>query len=328
MLKNNAELPDEEIMAQLSELNTVRIEKLVKEFLMAQSLTILPQNSFGDAVSQFVDKDDKHAMEMFVNESLSNQLKHLMEQSGVEEEDLTQQMEEQRLKLESAFASGQTKRTKKIKLNPKPDNWDSDLEGEWAEQPESRSYIDNDEQGDDDNLASLPVKKPVARGRGKAASITRKPVAEPKKPVTRGKKKVVEEEEDEGDDDVIMIDDEDEEEEEDEDTLFVKPSRTTTRKPPARTTRAKSPVKKTAAKGRAPTKQSTLNFSQATTQRSQPAKMAPSRKKAREPVHYTFSTTALKLLTIMKSDDEIDEISDDDDAFEPASTSRVTRSRR
>src|SRR3954466_12216221 len=99
-------------MAQLSELNTVRIEKLVKEFLMAQSLTILPQNSFGDAVSQFVDKDDKHAMEMFVSESLSNQMKHLMEQSGVEEEDLTEHMEAHRISLESAFTSGQMKKTR------------------------------------------------------------------------------------------------------------------------------------------------------------------------------------------------------------------------
>lgn len=90
-------------------LDTVRVEKLVREFLAAQSLTILPQNSFGDAVTQFVDKDDKHAMEMFVNESLANQLKHLMESNDVDGEDLTQNMEEFRTKLEGMFASGQIK---------------------------------------------------------------------------------------------------------------------------------------------------------------------------------------------------------------------------
>ena len=55
-LKNNAELPDQSILEQLS-LDSVKVERLVKEFLTAQSLTILPQNSFGDAVTQFVDKD-------------------------------------------------------------------------------------------------------------------------------------------------------------------------------------------------------------------------------------------------------------------------------
>ncbi|KAK5276371.1 meiotic recombination, partial [Cryomyces antarcticus] len=79
--KDNTELPEESIMAQLS-LDSVKVEKFVREFLTAQSLTILPQNSFGDAVSQYVDKDDKHAMEMFVNDSLSVQIKHLMEADG------------------------------------------------------------------------------------------------------------------------------------------------------------------------------------------------------------------------------------------------------
>lgn len=108
-MKNNAELPDEAILAQLS-LDTVKVEKLVKEFLTAQSLSILPQNSFGDAVAQFVDKDDKHAVEMFVNESLANQLKHLMGANDVDEDDITNEMEEYRTKLEDMFASGQLKK--------------------------------------------------------------------------------------------------------------------------------------------------------------------------------------------------------------------------
>lgn len=97
------------MLNQLS-LDSVKVEKLVKEFLEAQSLTILPQNSFGDAVTQFVDKDDKHAMEMFVNESLANQLKHLLETNDVDEEDIVTEMEQYRTKLEQLFASGQLKR--------------------------------------------------------------------------------------------------------------------------------------------------------------------------------------------------------------------------
>jgi double-strand break repair protein MRE11 len=283
-LKNNAELPEDAIMAQLS-LDTVKVEKLVKEFLMAQSLTILPQNSFGDAVAQFVDKDDKHAMEMFVNESLANQLKHLLDSNEVEEDDLTNEMEEYRTKLEELFASGHLKKSRKAKYKPKPDGWDSDMDGEWADQPGALIHTDNEAEDDGEESASLPAKKPATRGRGKAAATTRKPAAAPKRvPATkgRGKKKVVEEDEDDEDEDGDIPMEDDDDEEEDDDALFVKPSRTATRKPAPR---AKSPVKKAASRAKAPAKQSTINFSsQAATQRSQATRAPPSRKKVQEPV--------------------------------------------
>ena len=103
------ELPDPQVLAQLA-LENVRVEKLVREFLAAQSLTILPQNSFGDAVSQFVDKDDKHAMEMFVNESLANQIKHLLAMDQRNEDELQTAMEQYRSKLEELFAAGQLRK--------------------------------------------------------------------------------------------------------------------------------------------------------------------------------------------------------------------------
>ncbi|BAE59013.1 unnamed protein product [Aspergillus oryzae RIB40] len=61
---------DATAVSQLSTLDTVKVEQLVREFLSAQSLSILPQNSFGDAVAQFIDKDDKHAMEIWKTCSL------------------------------------------------------------------------------------------------------------------------------------------------------------------------------------------------------------------------------------------------------------------
>jgi double-strand break repair protein MRE11 len=287
-LKNNAELPEDAIMAQLS-LDTVKVEKLVKEFLMAQSLTILPQNSFGDAVAQFVDKDDKHAMEMFVNESLANQLKHLLDSNEVEEDDLTNEMEEYRTKLEELFASGHLRKSRKAKYKPKPDGWDSDMDGEWADQPGALIHTDNEAEDDGEDLASLPAKKPAARGRGKAAATTRKPAAATKRvPATkgRGKKKVVEEDEDDEDEDGDIPMEDNDDEDDDEDALFVKPSRAATRKPTTKPApRAKSPVKKAASRAKAPVKQSTLNFSsQASTQRSQATRAPPSRKKVQEPV--------------------------------------------
>jgi double-strand break repair protein MRE11 len=107
--KGNVDLPDESTLASMTP-DTVKVDQLVKEFLAAQSLTILPQNSFGDAVAQFVDKDDKHAMEMFVTDSLSTQLKYLMNANEVDEEEIIGKMEEYKTQLEDMFASGQMRK--------------------------------------------------------------------------------------------------------------------------------------------------------------------------------------------------------------------------
>ena len=281
-------------MAEIT-LSTVGVDKLVKEFLTAQSLTILPQNSFGDAVSQFVNKDDKHAMEQFVNESLNNQLKHLMEANEVDESEIANEMEQYRSKLEDLFASGQLKKTRKSKTKPKPVTWNSEEDGPWNDQPGALIRSDNEAEKDDDDLGSIPTRKPAARGRAKAAGTNRQTAAKKKvasaPKSTRGKRKVVEEEEEEDEDgDAIMISDDDEESAED---LFVKPLKKAPAKKAAPATkapaRAKSPVKKTPAPAqtRAPaaSKQTTLSFSQPSTQRSQPTRgTAPRRKKAAEPV--------------------------------------------
>lgn len=280
-------------------LSTVGVDRLVKEFLEAQSLTILPQNSFGDAVSQFVNKDDKHAMEQFVNESLNNQLKHLMEANEVDETDIANEMEQYRSQLEDLFASGKLKKTRKSKTKPKPVTWDSEEDGPWNDQPGALIRSEDEAEKDDNDLGSIPSRKPAARGRAKATGTSRQTAATkkaaPAAKATRGKRKVVEEEEEEEeeedeDGDAIMISDDDEESAED---LFVKPAK----KAPAKKTapaarapaRAKSPVKKTPVppRTRAPatSKQTTLNFSQPSSQRSQPTRATASRgKKAAEPV--------------------------------------------
>jgi double-strand break repair protein MRE11 len=296
--KNKAEVPEESVLAELSNGN-VKVDKLVREFLTAQTLTILPQNSFGDAVLQFVDKDDKHAMELFVEESLSGQLKHLMEANELDEADIITEMDQYKSQLENMFAAGKIKKTKRSNLKAKPFGWDSDEDGHWADDPGAliRQIDDEEENGDDANdasVASVTTKKPAARGRGKAAGTTRPSAAAAKKTAAaakggRGKRKVVEEEEEEEeDDDVIMLSDNDEESDEGVFVPEVKkkaPARKPAAKAPAR---AKSPAKKTTitrAKAPAAGKQSTLNFSQSATQRSQPTRTPVARgRKVAEPV--------------------------------------------
>lgn len=260
---------DESAVSQLATLDTVKVEQLVRDFLAQQSLSILPQNSFGDAVSQFIDKDDKHAMEMFVNESLDNQMKHLLSLNREEEElddegklqnSLQTAMEKYRAQMEDMFSRGIKKRTRgKKRFKPKPDGWDTEFDGVWEDQPGALIHSDN-EGGDpnedvaaEDGTTPAPVRGATrgrGRGRGgraaaKTTTSTRKTATTTKKtaPVAKGRRrKAVSDDEDEEEEDVVMLDDDDNDdqglsdidEDDDSQALFVKQpaakNKSTTRK--------------------------------------------------------------------------------------------------
>ncbi|KAJ5811284.1 hypothetical protein N7474_007585 [Penicillium riverlandense] len=251
---------DEATVSHLSALDTVKVEQLVREFLSAQSLSILPQNSFGDAVAQFIDKDDKHAMEMFVNDSLESQVKHLMalDRDGDEMDDeeraqssLVNAMEKYRTQMEELFTKGVKKRTRsKKRFKPKPDGWDTEFDGVWEDQPGALIHSDNEggdpaeeEAGEDGTApARSRTTTTTTRGRGRgrggrgAAAGSRGAAKAAPASTTRGRKKqVVSESESAADDDVIMIDDDDDNEvnavseEDDSQALFVKQPRAATR---------------------------------------------------------------------------------------------------
>jgi len=289
--KPTAALPEEGLEDLGAE--TVKVERLVQEYLAAQSLKILPQAPFGDAVNQFVTKDDKHAMESFVDESLAGQVKQMLDLDS-DEEDLENAMEIYKAKIEQQFQAGGYQAKKRILL-PKPEDWDSDLDGHWDQQPGSwvddtsnslsrrrtqRSTNDDDAMVDDiEQVMSVPAQKTTGRGKTTAAKSRAIPAASkkdpPKKaPVRRGRKAQPFEEESE--EDVIM----------DDDTPVTAPAPPPKRSQPARSTRAR---------------QTTLNFTQS---------QRPSQRTSQRPTQ--------QILEI--SDDEIS----DDDAFEP----EPTRSRR
>ena len=294
--QNGAEMPEESMLASLT-IDSVKVEQLVREFLDAQSLTILPQNSFGDAVTQYIDKDDKHAMEEFVTENLHKQVEQLMKMDKVDEDNIYEAMEQGKSHLEELFAAGHRSARRKTKRKPRPDGWDSDLNGSWSDQAAAidRSDLDNE----DDNDSDEPATEPTVKSRGKKPpKKAAAPIKKPAPAKNSSSKKKADESEDEEDEDVVMLDSD-----EDESQLFVK------QKPPTRGSKKEAPAKAPAPK-RAPAravankggKQSQLNFSQAATQ------PRAGTKKVQE-----------------VSDDEI---SDDDDAFEPAPSARASRSRR
>ncbi|CAG8961114.1 hypothetical protein HYFRA_00002657 [Hymenoscyphus fraxineus] len=230
--KNEKEMPDEAVMAALAE--NIKVDKLVREYLAAQSLKILPQVPFGDAVNQFVDKQDKHAMEVFVNDSLGAQLKDLLATQHDSEDELQDKMDEVRQKLEAQYAAGAVKlrRGNKNRVKPRPEHWNSDMDGSWEDQPGALEFLSGESEGEaappprkrgrpaaaladsDDNASVIsaatttkkaPAKRAPAKPRAKAPAKPKAPAKTPAKTPARGRKKAIQISDDE-DEDLLMAD--------------------------------------------------------------------------------------------------------------------------
>ncbi|TGO54844.1 hypothetical protein BCON_0101g00160 [Botryotinia convoluta] len=331
------DLPEEGTLAQVAGFDDVKVELLVKEFLEKQSLQVLPTTPFGDAVGQFVDKDDRHAMEIFVQKSLKAQVEELIKQAngadnevGDEDEYLNAAMEKFRAQQEALAArsgSKSKKPAKKLKPKPRPADFDSDLDGEWGEKVE-HCETDNGENNDDDSDDAPPAPPPKRgnnNGNGKNTSgfiIS----------------------DDDSDDPFAEVVDEE-------------PKPTTTKKTPAK----RAPAKKTAAPKKTPAKPTTTSRSRkkipepepsddededvemeeapaptpAVKPKSQPKRAAAARGRQTQ-TQLTFSQPSQvtgrggggrKKQVVELSDDEISE-DDDDDAFQPMSAVSSGRARR
>ena len=187
-------MPAEEALAALG-LDNVKVEQYVKEFLSAQSLKILPKTPFGDAVTQFVDKDDKYAVEQFVVDSLAEQIKNMLAtETSVDDVDLDAVMDQLRDNQESLFATGNMKLKKKnAKLKPRPATWDTDMDGEWEDEPGAWEFVEGEEaEGpakrggraalvDSDDNASIASAAVPAKTTGRKAPA-KKPPSKPRAP--------------------------------------------------------------------------------------------------------------------------------------------------
>ncbi|KAI1857910.1 hypothetical protein JX265_010940 [Neoarthrinium moseri] len=263
-------------LAEGGDQDTIKVDELVSQFLEHQSLKILPQAPFGDAVNQYVAKDDKHAMEQFVTDTLAGQVKHMLSLDNDDDDD--KEMAVYKAKLEQQYRAGLLKNRRTTVVKPRPDDWDSDMDGHWedqegvvvtAEEPpaeelpitaRSRSkkttqIVEDEDEDMNDVFAEEEAPAPKPRGRGKAAAkpapAAKAPAKKPpaKTPAKgRGRKAVFEEESD--DDDVII---------EDEEPAPPPAKRAAaTRAQPARS----QPSRTAAAQSQAKMKQSTLTFSQ------------------------------------------------------------------
>ncbi|KAI1343872.1 double-strand break repair protein mus-23 [Xylariaceae sp. FL0016] len=304
--KDMADPVPEDILNSLEEMNSVKVAKLVEEYLKAQSLKILPQAPFGDAVTQFIDNNDKYAMEQFVSESLSGQVKQMLSLDD-DNEDLDNAMEQFKNKLEEQFKRGLLKRGPRIIYKPKPDGWDSDLDGRWEDQPQAlddsastaasgvatakgkasattargrgrktAQLVEDDDEDQEMNDVEDEAPAPKTRGRTQSTATKSKPASKapakkaPAKP--RGRKAqpfiVEDDEEDEAqeDADVVMNDHE-------FDPPAPPPKKTTTtraplsRAQPARSQASRAAAAPSSSSQAAKARQTKLNFSQKPSQK-------------------------------------------------------------
>ncbi|KAI0162384.1 DNA repair protein [Pestalotiopsis sp. NC0098] len=304
------DLPD-----NVGDVEGVKVDELVDQYLERQSLKILPQVPFVEAVNRYVRETDKKILDDFVKDSLSEQVKQLLSLDKDDVDHLSNEMTRIQAKQNIAKNRNLVKQRKLVGQKPKPDDWDSDMDGAWEDQPGVFIYEDGDEEpasvpappkatkgrpkkttqvvDEDDEMDDFveedPEPEPKPKGRGRAAATkttAKKPPAKAAAKSTakapakgRGRKAIFDQSSSE-EDDVIMDDDEPEPEPE---PTPAPPKRTTaaTRSQPARS----RPSRAAASQSQTKSKQTTLNFSQ--------------KPKASQAVEI--------------SDDEI---SDDDDAFE------------
>ncbi|KAK9465749.1 Mre11 DNA-binding presumed domain-containing protein [Lipomyces arxii] len=73
-------------IAEAVELDQLKVQSLVENYLKNKTLNVVPAAGLIDAVGQFVDKDDKQAIRAFVDDSLGRQLKRLLALGDVDDD--------------------------------------------------------------------------------------------------------------------------------------------------------------------------------------------------------------------------------------------------
>lgn len=84
-------------------LTGLKVSALVKQYLAKQSLQCLPENELGDAVAQYVEKDDKDAVKDFVADHLKAQVQIMTANKSTAENNLNEMIEKSKTTLANQF---------------------------------------------------------------------------------------------------------------------------------------------------------------------------------------------------------------------------------
>jgi double-strand break repair protein MRE11 len=107
---DDMEIDEEKLLAKMdNDIQNITFKDLVGEFLEKATLEIIPVNGLSDAVGQFVNKDDKHATETFVDEARKACLTKMKEFDELDEGKITDIVNAHKSYLEDQFSKGQLK---------------------------------------------------------------------------------------------------------------------------------------------------------------------------------------------------------------------------
>ena len=90
----------------------IKVETLVREFLKQTKLELIPQNGLGDAIEQFIDKDDGKSVEMFVKETQETMTNLIIALEDQSEENIGNAANKHKSYLEELYDKGLKKVTR------------------------------------------------------------------------------------------------------------------------------------------------------------------------------------------------------------------------
>ncbi|KAK9472480.1 Mre11 DNA-binding presumed domain-containing protein [Dipodascopsis tothii] len=176
------------------DLENLRVQSLVEEFLKNQKLDVLAEAGLNDAISQYVDKDDRYAIKTFVDDSLDVQMQNLLtlgEDPASQDEDEEAPASKKRARPESRTeAAAVPKKVARGKAAPKaaPKTKATRSKKKQVEVPASdedsaddieMDFGDDDEEEILEDSSDAPSTTYSAPTRRTARSTARKPAADP-----------------------------------------------------------------------------------------------------------------------------------------------------
>ncbi|KLO15537.1 DNA repair exonuclease [Schizopora paradoxa] len=266
---------DDPNISTSEKLNKIRVGSLVREYLASQEMQLLGESGMADAIQTYVDKDDPHAIQNYVNLNLKSLMKDVQSKGQVEEDDLDDVV----LKAKKTYEDNYEEHAKEMKSKKKGK---AKAPASDAESMDSMMELDADPEADEDddfNGGKPAPQKRGTTGRATAATKGKGKAAATKATTARGKGKKAATPS--SDDEIIPID-------EDEDEPAPAPVKKTNRaavlsQPSAAT--KKAPARSKAAGASSSTqnkKQATLNF--APSQRSTRAAASTAKRKVQKVV--------------------------------------------
>ncbi|CAF9903788.1 MAG: hypothetical protein GOMPHAMPRED_000547 [Gomphillus americanus] len=167
-------VPDVAVTEQLS---SAGLDTVVQQLLAVNPLIILPRNHFGEAMFKFVEKDEKAALEAFVDDQHEKQKSALLDlETQANEQDLDKAIEAHRTRQEETFVPGTNtattaRPTKATRPSGRPADWNSEEDGIWQE-AEDVAEVSDEESVASRRSTPAPPTRGRGRGRGRGAAAT------------------------------------------------------------------------------------------------------------------------------------------------------------